>query len=103
MLYHIPLVPSIADLMTSPLEPSPTQTADYEPRLEGGRPCRADDGAYLYRHRAVPLTPQERTALTEARREARAAEARRAADTDVAWREVRKERPDFPEDWRDLF
>jgi hypothetical protein len=102
-LYFVPLAPSIADLMSSSLEPSPIQKAEYEPQLERGRPCRADDGAYLYRHRAAPLTPEERAALAESRREARAAEERRTAETDRAWRDVRKERPDFPEDWRDLF
>lgn len=102
-LYFIPLAPSLADLLSSSLEPSPIQKAEYEPRLERGRPYRADDGAYLYDHRTMPLTPEQRTALAEGRREAEAAEERRAAELDAAWREVRKERPDFPEDWRDAF
>lgn len=101
--YFIPLAPSVADLLTASLDPSPTQKAEYEPQLEAGRPRRADDGAYLYRHRAAPLTSEQRAALAEGRREARAAEERRAAEMDEAWREVRKERPDYPEDWRGLF
>lgn len=102
-LYFIPLVPSLADLLSSPLEPSPIQKAEYEPRLECGRPCRVADGAYLYQHRVAPLAKEQRTALAEERREARAVEERRATGLDAAWREVRKERPHFPEDWRDAF
>lgn len=102
-LYFVPLAPSLADLMADPLDPSPIQTAEYEARLERGRPHRAGDGAYLYEHRAAPLTPEQQTALTEGRRRVKAAEERRATELDAAWREVRKERPDFPEDWRDAF
>ncbi|MEV0220930.1 hypothetical protein [Streptomyces sp. NPDC050704] len=101
--YFIPLVPSLADLMADPFEPSPTQQAEYEPQFDGGRFRVADDGAYLYRHRAAPLTPEERDALARGRAEVRAAEERRAAELDASWREIRKERPDYPEDWRDAF
>lgn len=101
--YLIPLAPSIADLMSSALEPAPTRAAEYEPLRENGWPRRADDGAYLYQHRAAPLTPEERDALEKTRREARATEERRTAETDAAWQEIRKERPGYPADWRDLF
>lgn len=102
-LYLIPLAPSLADLLSASLEPGPIQKAEYEPQFEGGLFRVADDGAYLYRHRVAQLTPEERAALAESRREARAAEERRAAELDEAWREIRKVRPDFPEDRRDLF
>jgi hypothetical protein len=101
-LYLIPLAPSLADLLSSSLEPSPIRTAEYEPFRENGWPRRADDGAYLYRHRVTPPTPEERQRTDAARREAREAEARRQAETDAAWQEIRKERPGYPEDWRDL-
>jgi hypothetical protein len=102
-LYFIPLVPSIADLMDVSLESDPIRKAEYEPQIEGGLFRLGDDGAYLYRHRAVPLTPQERDALARKRAEAQAAEGRRAAELDETWQEIRKERPGYPEDWRDLF
>lgn len=102
-LYFIPLEPSIADLMSAPLEPSHLLKAEYEPQFENGLFRVADDGTYLYRHRAAPLSAEQRATLAEARREAKAAEERRAAEMDENWRKVREERPDFPEDWRDLF
>jgi hypothetical protein len=102
-LYFIPLAPSAGDLFASSLEPSPIQKAEYEPLRENGWPRRGDDGAYLYQHRSMPLTAEERDALERQRADARAAEAKRAAELDEAWREIRKERPGFPEDWRDLF
>jgi hypothetical protein len=102
-LYFIPLAPPLSDLLSSSLEPSPIQKAEYEPQFENGLFRVADDGAYLYRHRAAPLTPEQRAALAEGRREARAAEEQREAEMDEGWREIRKERPNFPEDWRDLF
>jgi hypothetical protein len=103
-LYFIPLAPSLADLYgPDSLDPTPIQKAEYEPQFEGGLFRVADDGAYLYRHRAVPLTPEQRAALAEGRREAKATEERRAAEMDENWRKVREERPDYPEDWRDLF
>jgi hypothetical protein len=102
-LYFIPLAPSLAELMDTSLELSPIKKAEYEPQIKAGRPHLADDGAYLYRHRAVPLTPQERDALAQRREESRAAEERRAADLDRAWREIREERPNYPENWRDAF
>jgi hypothetical protein len=102
-LYLIPLAPSLAELMAVSVEPRPIQKAEYEPQFEGGLFRVADDGAYLYRHRVAPLTPEERDALARGRAEVRAAEERRTAELDEAWREIRKERPDFPEDRRDLF
>ncbi|MBR8638563.1 hypothetical protein KEF29_02935 [Streptomyces tuirus] len=101
--YLIPIAPSVSDLFANSLEPSPIQTAEYEPLRQDGWQRRADDGAYLYQHRAIPPTPEERKALGQARNEARAAEERRGAETDAAWREIRKERPGLPADWRDLF
>ena len=103
LLYFIPIESSVADLLTSSLEPSPIRKAEYEPQFEGGLFRVADDGAYLYHHRAAPLTPEQRAALAEGRREARVAEEQRKAEMDEGWREIRKERPGFPEDWRDLF
>ena len=102
-LYLIPLAPSIAELMADSAEPTLTRTAEYEPQFESGLFRVADDGAYLYRHRTAPLTVEQRAALADARREAKAAEGRRVAELDENWRKVREERPDFPEDWRDLF
>lgn len=101
-LYLIPLAPPLAELLTISLEPSPIRTAEYEPQVERGMLRVADDGAYLYRHRAAPLTPEERDALARGRAEARAAEERRTADLDETWREIRRERPHYPEDWRDV-
>lgn len=100
-LYLIPVAPSVSELFSS--EPTPTRAAEYEPLREHGWPRRADDGAYLYRHRAAPLAPEERDALERAHREAQVAEEQRAAETDAAWQEIRKERPHYPADWRDLF
>lgn len=102
-LHLIPLAPPVGELFASSLEPSPIHKAEYEPLGERGWPSRADDGAYLYRYRAAPLTLKQREALEQARREARATEERRTAETDAAWQEIRKERPHYPEDWRDLF
>lgn len=102
-IYFIPLAPSLTNLLSTTLEPSSILKAEYEPQFENGVFCVADDGAYLYRHRAAPLTAEQRAALAEARQEAKAAEERRAAEMDENWRKVREERPDFPEDWRDLF
>lgn len=102
-LYFIPLAPSIADLMDVPLEAAPIRKAEYEPQFERGLFRVADDGAYLYRHRADPLTAEERKDLAGRRAEARAAEERRAEELDAAWREIRQERPGYPEDWRDAF
>jgi hypothetical protein len=101
--YLIPLPPSLAELVANPLGAAPVRTAEYEPLLDGGWPRRADDGVYLYGHRAAPATAEERRALEDARREARAAEEEREADMDKAWREIRRERPHFPGDWRDAF
>ncbi|MEU8642207.1 hypothetical protein AB0C91_09850 [Streptomyces sp. NPDC048674] len=102
-VYFIPLGPSIADLMDTSMEFTPIREAEYEPQIEGGLFRLGDDGAYLYRHRAVPLTAGERDALARKREESRAAEARRVAERDEAWQEIRKERPGYPEDWRDVF
>lgn len=100
--YLIPLAPSITELMDVSLEPGLTQTAEYEPQFEGGLFRVVDDGAYLYRHRAAPLASEERDALARKRAEAQAAEERRAAELDETWREIRRERPQYPEDWRDI-
>ncbi|MEU0787589.1 hypothetical protein ABZ341_39365 [Streptomyces sp. NPDC006173] len=102
-LYFIPLGPSIADLMDTTLELTPIREAEYEPQFEGGRFRVADDGAYLYQHRAAVLTRGERDALARKRAEAQAAEARRVAELDAAWRQIRQERPGYPETWRDVF
>ncbi|MFD6490709.1 hypothetical protein [Streptomyces sp. NPDC060188] len=102
-LYFIPLGPSIADLMDTSMEFTPIRDAEYEPQFEDGAFHVADDGAYLYRHRAAPLSPHERDALARKREESRAAEARREAERDEAWQEIREERPGYPEDWRHLF
>jgi hypothetical protein len=102
-LYLIPLAPSITELLTASPEPSPTQKAEYELLWQNGRPRRADDGAYLYQHRAAPLTAQERDALARGREQRKADEERRSAELDAAWREIRRERPHYPEDWRDIF
>lgn len=102
-LYFIPLAPSITELMDVSLEAAPIRKAEYEPQFERGLFRVADDGAYLYRHRAAPLTPEERDALTRGRVEARAAEERRAAELDKAWQAIRRERPHYPENWRDAF
>ncbi|MGW2048514.1 hypothetical protein ACWCPF_25530 [Streptomyces sp. NPDC001858] len=101
--YLIPLPTSVADLLSTSLEPDPIPAAEYEPILSGGWPSRADDGAYLYQHRVPPVTPEQRQALERSQREAQAAEEARAAETDAAWQEIRRERPHYPEDWRDLF
>lgn len=101
-LYLIPLAPPVSELFSSSLEPSPIQKAEYEPLLENGWPRRTDDGAYLYQHRAVPLTDEGREALARQRAESRAAEAQRDAELDETWREIRKERPRYPKSWRDL-
>jgi hypothetical protein len=101
--YLIPLPPSLADLAAKPLDPIPTLAAEYEPLLERGRPRQADDGVYLYGHRAAPLTAERRADLEEGRRKARAAEEARGVELDEAWREIRQVRPNSPEDWRDAF
>jgi hypothetical protein len=102
-LYLIPLAPPLSELFASSLEPSPMQKAEYEPLRQNGRPRTGDDGAYLYKHRAAPLTAEERDALALERAEVRAAEERRTAELDEAWQEIRRERPHYPESWRDLF
>lgn len=101
-LYLVPLSP-LGDLFTSSLEPSPIQTAEYEPlRGDGDLPRIADDGVYLYEHRAAPLTAEGRKALTRKRAEGREADERRTAELDEAWQEIRRGRPHYPESWRDL-
>lgn len=102
LLYLIPLAPSIAELMDTSVEPSPIKKAEYEPQFEGGLFRVAEDGAYLYRCRAAPLTPEERDDLARRRAGVRAAEERRAAELDETWQEIRQERPDYPADWRDI-
>jgi hypothetical protein len=102
-LYLIPVPPSITELYSASTEPTPTRAAEYEPLRESGWPRRADDGAYLYQHRPAPVSPEEQRALERRRQEVQAAEARRADETDAAWQEIRRERPAYPADWRDLF
>lgn len=102
-LYLIPLAPPISELFPSGrVEPAPIRKAEYEPLRENGWPRRADDGAYLYQHRAAPLTVEERDALARGRAKVQAAEAQRVAELDAAWQEIRRERPHYPTDWRDL-
>lgn len=101
--YLIPMPPPAVDFLANPAEPIAIPTADYEPLRENGWPRRTDDGAYLYGHQPAPVTAEAREALELARREAKAAEARRTAELDEAWREIRELRPQFPADWRDLF
>lgn len=102
-IYLVPIVPPVSALLASPLESEQLRAAEYEPQLQDGWPCRADDDAYLYVHRAAPVSPEERARLERARRDAQASRERREAELDAAWREIRKERPHFPEDRRDLF
>jgi hypothetical protein len=106
-IYLIPMPPSLPEYLADLGELAPAAltipVAEYEPIHSSGWPSRADDGAYLYRHRAAPVTPEARHALEESRRKAQAAEERRAAELDEAWQEIRRERPHFPPDWRDLF
>ncbi|MFE7727339.1 hypothetical protein ACFU5D_16290 [Streptomyces anthocyanicus] len=101
-LYLIPLAPPISELFSSSLEPSPIEKAEYEPLRNQGLPRRADDGAYLYQHRVAPLSAEEQEALARQRAERQAAEERRQAELDEAWQEIRRERPEYPESWRDL-
>lgn len=102
-LYLIPLAPPLSELFPNGrVEPSPIQKAEYEPLRENGLPRRADDGAYLYQHRAAPLSAEEREALAGEREERRMAEARRNAELDETWQEIRRERPHYPESRRDL-
>ncbi|MET9813123.1 helix-turn-helix transcriptional regulator [Streptomyces sp. NPDC006355] len=102
LLYLIPLAPPAGELFADSPEPTSVQKAEYEPIRQNDRPCIQDDGTYLYQHRAAPLTADERRRLEDARREARAAEERRGGELDEAWREIRRERPHYPESWRDL-
>ncbi|MCG0065048.1 hypothetical protein CFC35_05855 [Streptomyces sp. FBKL.4005] len=103
-LYLIPMPPPLTEFLSdSTAGPAPIPVAEYEPIFKSGWPSRADDGAYFYRHRPTPVTPEARRALEEARRMAQAAEERRAAELDEAWQEIRRERPHFPSEWRGLF
>ncbi|TFI30191.1 hypothetical protein [Streptomyces sp. 4R-3d] len=64
LLYQIPMLPPLAEYLAAPLdEPAPIAKADYEPLLDNGWPSRADDGAYLYRHRPGRVTPEDRRSL----------------------------------------
>lgn len=102
-LYLIPLAPPLSEpFPNGRVGPSPIQKAEYEPLREDCLPCRANDGAYLYQHRAAPLTADEREALARRRAERQAVEERRRADLDETWQEIRRERPHYPEGWRDL-
>jgi hypothetical protein len=101
-LYLIPKAQPIADLVASSFEPTPTQADEYEPLRQNGWPRRTDDGAYLYGYRATPATAEQRRTVEAARHEAQVAEAERAALLDETWREIRRERPHYPENWRDI-
>ncbi|MGY0023732.1 hypothetical protein ACVHNB_32780 [Streptomyces sp. YJ-C3] len=101
-LYLIPIVPSASEPLTAHLEPTPTNAAEYEPLRDAGWPRRADDGAFLYRHRVPPVTPEERPRLERDRRDAAEREKARQAEMAESWRQIREERPHYPEDWRDL-
>ncbi|MDX3019884.1 hypothetical protein [Streptomyces acidiscabies] len=101
-LFLVPEPPSVADLI-SPFEAAPIRRVEYEPVLRDGWPSRADDGVYLYAYCGVPVTPEERRVVEAARQESAAAEAAKEALLDEGWREIRKERPHYPERWRDLF
>lgn len=102
-LYVVPNLPPLAEALASPVDVAPIPTAEYVPILERGEYQRTRDGVFLYRYRVAPPTAEERRHLEARRREAREAEERRAAELDEAWREIRRERPDFPEGWRDAF
>lgn len=102
-LYVVPNPPPLAEALAGPIDVAPIPTAEYVPILERGEYQRTRDGVFLYRHRAASPTVDERRKLEEKRREAREAEERRAEELDDAWREIRKERPGYPESWRDLF
>lgn len=102
-LYVVPNPPPLAEALAGPIDVAPIPTAEYVPILERGEYQRTRDGVFLYRHRVASPTADERRELEERRREAREAEERRAEELDEAWREIRRERPGFPEDWRDAF
>ena len=100
--FLIPIIPPVTDLLTVHLGPKPMEKAEYEPLREDGWLRRDDDGTYLYGHRPAPVTAGQRAAIERARREAQAAEAARNRETDAWWQEIRRERPHYPEDWRNL-
>lgn len=102
-IFLIPVIPPVTDLLTVHLGPTPIEKAEYEPLREDGWPRRNDDGTYLYQHRPAPVTAEQRAATGQARREAQAAESARDAEADAAWREIREQRPNYPENWRDAF
>jgi len=101
-LYLVPNPPPLAEALENPLDLAPIPTAEYVPILEGGEYQRTRDGVFLYRFRVAPPTADERLALEEKRRAARESEERRAAELDETWQEIRRERPHYPESWRDL-
>jgi hypothetical protein len=101
-LYLIPIAPPLAELFSTSIEPTLTKTAEYQPLHDGGWPRRADDGAFLYQHRVPPVTPEERARLERDRRDAADWERVRQAEIAEGWRQIREERPHYPEDWRGL-
>lgn len=104
-LYLVALPRPLPELLAEPAGPpafTPIPAAEYEPLRENGWLRRADDGTYLYGQRVAPVTPEARRATELRRREAWATEEKRAAELEETWRAIRKERPHFPEDWRDL-
>jgi hypothetical protein len=100
--YLVPLPLSVSDLAAAALDPVPIVATEYEPICEHGQLRRADDGAYLYLYRPAPVSPEQRRALEEARHEMRAREEQRARELDEAWADIRRQRPHFPADWRDI-
>lgn len=102
-VYLIPVIPPLWEMLAaSHGAPVATTVIEYELRWSGGKPFRADDGAYLYQQRPTSVRPEDRQAREAARRAARSAETRRAADLDETWREILRERPQYPADWRDI-
>ncbi|MEV3857753.1 hypothetical protein AB0J38_25935 [Streptomyces sp. NPDC050095] len=102
--FLVPQERPLSELWVDPLAPPQPSfhTEEYEPLYENGMPRRADDGAVLCRHRPAAVTSDDRRALDEKRREAQADQERRDANLDETWREIREQRPHYPEDWRDL-
>lgn len=100
-LFLVPLTPPVSALLSA--ECRPVEKAEYDLAWRDHWPDRAEDGAYLYRHRVKPLTAEQRQALETERQRMRTEEERRENLLNQAWKEIREERPGYPEDWRDVF
>lgn len=98
--YLVPLRPSLSALLSG--DCIPAEHEEYEPVRRDHHLDLADDGAYLYRHRAKPLTTEQRQELEAGRLKLRAEEERRDRELDETWAKIREERPGYPEDWRDI-